>query len=205
MLRIPLGDLDELCSNPAKYKATRASPTLWRGGSPSYFQTLRNGIFEYHKDNDFTHAIGYLEERLERFKDAKKCEMVINDFHWYVAEVNKLQWPTFSTKLLVEIPLSTQFHDSFTITGQVSKVDINPKGGYGAWFLRRKETSEWQQQIQMPITQNAVAIRLKTDPSTVSIVIYNFLDHEVDYRIYSAGEIKNAHLTLENALRQMGF
>ena len=44
MLRIPLGDLDELCSNPAKYKATRASPTLWRGGSPSYFQTLRNGI-----------------------------------------------------------------------------------------------------------------------------------------------------------------
>jgi hypothetical protein len=204
MLKIPIGDLEELRQNPIAYK-TKLESGAPRYGGPSYFQTLRNAIFEFHKSNNTNIGFSYLEEHLEGFKSIRRCQQVMDDFQWYISEVQKTNWPTFRIKLNIKVPLSTRFADSLMVSGQISKVDINVSGGYGAWLLSNKKHEAWREELQMPIIQNAIAVELNTISSKVSIGIYNFVDHFSDYYTFQENEIRQAHRELEVALLQMGL
>lgn len=204
MLKISLTEIEEIRRDPVAYKAKRDAG-FKSGGRYSYFSALKNAIYEYHKTLSIQLGMNYLETKLERFKDPKKCGKVINDFHWYISEFQHLGWPAFKSRLNVTVPLTTQYFDSYKITGQINRVDMNPNGGYVAWLFRNDETSGWSRELRMPIIQNAVAVELGVVSSMVSVGVYSFKNYFSQMHTFSDNEVRSAHFELENLLRQMGY
>jgi hypothetical protein len=204
MLRIPFGDLEELKKNPIAYKVRRETE-IKQGGGKSYFGVLRNTIFKFHNAKNVLVAVNYLEEHLEGFRNRERCQKVVDDFRWYLGEYQALQWRTIKTQVNIIVPLTTQFLDSFKVSGQICRIDMNPDGGYAAWLFRSRKAEGWMNEFQMPIIQNAAAVRLGISPSRMTIGLYDFELHLVHSKNYSESEIGSAHAELEDLLRKMGY
>lgn len=204
MLKISLTGLEEVRRDPIVYKSKRDSG-YERQGRYSYFAVLKNTIHAYHKSSKVQVGMDYLETKLEKFKNPGKCQKTVDDFHWYVTEFQKLGWPAVKTQINITVPLTTQYWDSYKITGQINRIDINPNGGYAAWLFRNDDASGWKNELRMPIIQNAIAIELGVDPSMTSVGVYTFTDHNSQIHCFTDNEVEAAHYELESLLRQMGY
>jgi hypothetical protein len=150
--------------------------------------------------------MSYLESHLENFANKQKCQEAVDQLQWYIEEYQKLHWPLIQTRKNIIIPLSTQFADSLRVSGQVSRLDMHPDGGYAAWLLRKKGSDGWLQELQMPIIQNAVGVDLgKIHKVNVLVGIISFEERYIGYHEFREDEIKQAHLELEALFRQMGY
>jgi hypothetical protein len=204
MFKISLTELEEVRRDPVAYKKKQDTGTGFRGGK-SVFQTLKRAIYEYHKNTDALAAMNYLEDGLESFKSRASCEKAVGDLQWYITEYQKLGWATFLKKHNISIPLSTQYLDSLKVTGEISRIDMHPNGTYAAWLFNKGSAGNWQNELRMPIIQNAVGVELGAPPEQVHVGIYTFEDHAVNIHNFTNSDIKRAHLELENLFRKMGF
>jgi hypothetical protein len=204
MFKISLTELEEVRRDPAAFKKKKDIGTVFRGNN-SYFQTLKRAIYEYHKDQSSVAAMNYLEDGLESFKNHAKCEKTIEDLQWYIAEYQNLGWATFLKKHNISIPLSTQYLDSLKVTGEIGRIDMHPNNTYAAWLFNKGTAGNWQNELRMPIIQNAVGVELGAPPEQIHVGIYTFEDHAVNIHNFTNSDIKRAHLELEDLFRKMGF
>jgi len=204
MLKISLSELEEIRRDPIAYKSKRDAG-FERKGNYSYFSVLKNAICEYHKASSSQIGMDYLETNLESFKNPKICQRIVGDFHWYISEFQRLNWPTFKVRINISVPLTTQYLDSYKITGQINRIDLNPNGGYTAWLFKNDDIKGWIQELRMPIIQNAVAVELGVIATMTSVGIYDFKNHCSELHSFSENDILSAHLELEGLLRQMGI
>ena len=168
---------------------------------------LADAIFNYHKlSEDLDEALSYLEKRLDRFKDKTRCDDIISQFLWYVDEFGQRGWPAFQTRLNIEIPLSAPAPSDLKCSGQVSRVDIIPTGGYMAWLFRSKDYQNWFKELQMPLIQDTLSqTTLHCPLYEVGIGIYSFEESYVSHRSFSSQQVQNAWITLRQVLHQMGY
>ena len=204
MFKISLTELEEVRQDPVAYKKKRDSGSGFHP-SKSVFQTLKWAINEYHKETNPLAAMSYLEGSLESFKKRAPCEKAIGDLQWYIAEHQKLGWATISRKHNITIPLSTQYLDSLKVTGEISRIDMHPNGAYAVWLFNKGSAGNWQNELRMPIIQNAVGVEFGAPPEQIHVGIYTFEDHAVNIHNFTNSDIKRAHLELEDLFRKMGF
>ena len=205
MLKISLTELETAKKDPVAFRAKHEDKGRG-GGRSSIYMTLRNAIFEYHKTSNFTNGMNYLESHLEQFSDHAKCQKAVDHLQWYGEEYQKLNWPLIQTRVNIVIPLSTQYADSLRLSGQISRLDINPIEGYGAWLFRKEGADGWENELQMPIIQNAVGVLLgMTVKPKVVVGIVSFAERIMGFREYSEVEVAKAHIDLEAIFKQMGY
>ncbi len=204
MFKISLTELEEVRRDPVAYKKKREGGTGFYP-SKSVFQTLKRAIYEYHKNTDALAAMNYLEDGLESFKSRASCEKAVGDLQWYIIEYQRLGWATFLKKHNISIPLSTQYLDSLKVTGEISRIDMHPNGTYAVWLFNKGSAGNWQNELRMPIIQNAVGVELGAPPEQIHVGIYTFEDHAVNIHNFTNSDIKRAHLELEDLFRKMGF
>jgi hypothetical protein len=206
MPRIPLRDLEEALRNPSAY---RQKLLLSAGNSygPTYFGALRDVIHKFHKTNgNLVQTRVYLQARLNRFLDQTRCAQTMDQFEWYVSEYKSLGWPTFEIRLRVSIPLPPRVRPNLVCSGEVSRVDLVPVGGYAAWLMRSRGAKDWARELRMPLVQQALAQGpLGVPTSEIKIGIYSFEEQFTDLCSYSQTEIDLAYLELDNLLSRMGF
>lgn len=206
MVRLPLRDIEEALSDPVKYqiKMTSAGQGTY---SYSYFNAILNSITAFHKeDGNSLVAIDYLEDQLEKFKNKQRCADTMNQLFWYMEEYHQRGWHTFRTRLNIKISLPPWMPTDFRCSGQVSRIDLIPSGGYAAWLMRSRNFEGWSNESRMPLVQNEIAANvLKVPLSEVRIGIYSFQERYVEDKCFDEDEIEKAYDQLESLLHQMGY
>jgi hypothetical protein len=91
------------------------------------------------------------------------------------------------------------------ISGEISRMDIEPSGGYAAWLFRNNDVQDWQRELRMPLIQETLAHEMGVPLEGVIVGVYGFRRRVVQHRTYSVGEVRLAYSSLGDLLRQLGF
>jgi hypothetical protein len=201
--RLPLRELEEASADPTGYRAKLYGPPRQAQGS-IYFNALRNTIFNFHKPQwTAAQAESYLEDRLANAANAARRAEAFDQFHWYLEQYRALRWATALTRLNPSISLPPSVTPDLTLSGQIARVDLVPSGGYAGWIFASGAASGWQQELRMPILQEALADEMNTTSDDVIVGIYAFQDRSVKHTSYSATEIREARASLESLLQRL--
>ena len=207
-MRITFRDLNEAITDPRGFRRRFTGP---QGASPffrySFYNVLINSIFHFHKHfNDIAEGESYLIEKLDTFKSTERKRYVIDQFQWYVGDYLSKSITTFevqqNVKILPEIPLTADV----TFSGQISRIDIVPSGGYAAWIFRNRDSLDWTNEFSMPLIQYELANRILQVPENeIAIGIYSFPERVIAQHCYSTQELNEAKHRFENLLRTLGI
>lgn len=201
--RIPLGDLKKASEDPTKYRAKLSNFSGGYRGSV-YFNALRNAIFNYHKpDWTATQAEQYLERSLENHPNALRKAEVSEQLRWYVGEYVARGWTTFRTRLNVSVPLPSWASSDLSVSGEISRIDLVPSGGYAGWLLLSGNAGAWRDELRMPLIQKMLAQEMNITSDEITVGVYALREGKVEHTSYSAREIKTAHFSLENLLLEL--
>ena len=206
MPRIPFSDFNTAMRNPSAYR--RRMEQGDRGFfRQTYTMVLREAIFRYHKNGEnIEDAQQYLEERLNSFANEKRRNDTIDQFHWYIGEFISQGWPVFQTRLNIRIPLPTWTPEDLYSSGQISRIDLVPEGGYAAWLMRKREEQNWQDELQMPLIQKTLAdCTLQVPLREISVGVICFEDRTIDSHCYIEEDVRKAEEDLEHLLRNLVF
>lgn len=201
--RLPLRELAEASADPYAYRTKFFGPARRAQGSP-YFLSLRNALFNLHKLGwNTAEARGYLEKALEKHPNALKKAETMDQFTWYVRELEGAGRRVFRTRLNVDIPLPSWTPDDFSCSGEVSRLDLAQSGCYAAWRFDSGDARGWQEDLRMPMIQEAVARILDAPTDEITVGVYAFRARSIQYRRYSASEITAARSMLEDTVRRL--
>jgi hypothetical protein len=165
---------------------------------------LRDAVARFHKEG-LARSRRYLERRLRGFKNDDRKEATLDKFLWYTDECTTRAWPTFQTRMNVEVRIPRMPPD-LICTGQIARVDLVPEGGYAAWLLRNATSEGWADELRVPLIQSALATAvLNVDISEVSVGVYGFEDRQVRVRCFTSAEIESAERELDVLLRALGY
>ena len=208
MIRLPLAHLQEAKTNPELYKQKLRSTSEKQPRNYGYFNVLRDTVLKYHASSEnIVLTRSYLEEKLDKFKNQRRCQAVVDQFEWYVEENKRRSWPTFQTRLNITIPTPGWIKaNTIVCSGQIPRVDMIPAGGYAAWLFRKKEPDGWFNELRMPLIQDVLSKSvLGVRPDQVYVGIYCFEEQYVDQRQYSVDEIANAYTEFYDLLKALGY
>lgn len=207
MVRFSLSDLEEALSNPVEYLHKQAG-----GDRPafiprkSYYTALKNAIFKFHNTGDNpTEGQGYLIEKLADFKDDDRIQDTMGQFDWYIQDYRSSNLITFSCRQNIVIRPSTLPSPNLEWSGQISRLDIRPGGGYAAWLFRSNNPEGWCNELRMPLIQSKLSDSLNMPLTEISIGIYSFQERFVDHRCYSAQNVADAQRRLQNLSLALGL
>jgi len=207
-MRISFRELNEAIIHPRLFRRKLRGP---QGPAPffrySYYNVLVNSIFHFHNYfNDPSEGENYLIEKLNAFKNEQRKEYIVDQFKWYVGDYLSKNITTFEVRqnirILPEIPLKTDV----TISGQISRIDIVPAGGYLAWVFRNRDSSGWVSEFSMPLIQYELANRiLKVPNNEITIGIYSFTERVIEQHCYSEQELHDTKHNLEKLLKTLSI
>jgi len=174
MTRIPLRDLKEALSNPAKY-ARSFQPGRDNGfPRPSKYGMLLFAIGEFHKTNDLQRAQKYLETAIvKNFKHVSDLSKYVTWLHLYAREFRALGNNCFKVRNNIAIPLPPKF-SGMTVSGQAARIDLSPSGGYAVWVFVRN-APDWKEDPRMPLLQLAYSKRLGVGIDDVTVGTFDFV------------------------------
>src|SRR5205814_1725076 len=96
--------------------------------------------------------------------------------------------------------------DDFVCSGEVSRIDLVPTGGYAAWFFVQELEPDWEEQLRFPIVQGTLArVTLKVPHRELRVGVYDFGKRRTVSRRYSSREIAMATHRLARLVRTLGF
>lgn len=206
MIRLPLGDLEVARRNPVEYRRRLATPQP-SAFCPSYFSAVRDAVFRFHRSGgNFLEAREYLTDRLAGFRDMNRRAEMAEQYEWYVEEYIARGVLTFETRLRLVIPPPNRDAGEIMLSGEVSRIDMKPSGGYAAWLFRSREHANWTAEMRMPLIQDQLTTSvLNAGPGEVTIGLYSFEERYVDERCYSPQEIAQARHDLDDLLARLGL
>ena len=203
--RIRLSDLELAARDPVGFRVSMDAPSSsrYRYG---YFNLLRNTIRRFHDNGgDAHHAMTYLEAGLTRFRDAARRSETVNQFEWYVEEHRRNGRITVEVMGRVEARRPAWAPQDLVCSGEITRLDIVPGGGPAGWLFRNSSIAGWDQELRMPLIQEALAFEVGRDVEDVMVGVYGFQEQIFDQRTFSRDEVRAAYLRFEDLLRQLGF
>lgn len=106
-------------------------------------------------------------------------------------------------RIVIDLPLWAPA--DLVISGEISRMDIVPTGGYARWLFRNNDVRGWDRELRMPLIQETIAYEMSVSLEEVMVGVYGFQQQVTDQRNYSIDEVRSARLSLEDLLRQLGF
>jgi hypothetical protein len=195
--------LAEATADPDRYRTKLFGPPRRAQGSP-YFHGLRNAIFNLHKPGwTVVEAKAYLERALEKQPNESRKAEALDQFAWYVEEIQSSGRQVFRTRLNVDVCFPSWVPESFSSSGEVAQLDLAQPSGYVAWRFASGDARGWRQELRMPLIQEAVARELDAPTDEVAVGVYAFGNRVVEHTIYSTSEIEATRSSLEAVLRRL--
>jgi hypothetical protein len=194
MIKVPLRDLREALDNPAAYvrKRKNTAPPIMRR---SMFMTLRDAALHYHKvGNKLADAQDYLEDKFKIFRDQRKLPEYSRQLDVYVQEFQRLKADVVKTRDNLALTLPDKY-GNFVVSGQASRIDLKPQGGYSIWTFARNDLA-WRDDPRMPLLQQAYADKLDASLDEIEVGIYDFVTETHESVQFDASAIRSSQRKL---------
>jgi hypothetical protein len=199
MTRLPLSQLEEARQNPVAYRRKIGNPSGPRKWG--YINALREAIRQFHKMGDNGQAgYTYLEDKLDRFKNERKSLDTVNQLAWYIEDYWNRGWFTTETYHNISVPLEG-IGIQVRCTGEISRLDIVPSGGYAAWLFRSREPEGWKKELRMPIIQDIAAGLFGVPSSEMRVGIISFKERYADFHNFGSWEIAKAYSEFDTLIK----
>jgi hypothetical protein len=204
-MRVPLGDLEEARRNPAAFKRKQQEAGDEKKGGYGYYNLLLDSIMHFHKEG-LTAAEGEREivrryDKLARLKSERAVEKIIEWFREYAADYARLAPDMSLTRVQVALQLPEQF-STLQVSGQLPRVDRTAEGNLVACVFS-KEPRAWDQELRLPLIQEAVAHDLHANLEEVSVAAYCFPEGKHRTFQFSEAQIATSREELYRVLDQL--
>jgi hypothetical protein len=166
----------------------------------SQFIRWQDAVNEFHKTNNLSLALNYLERSFSHYaitsKNRKSYERYLVSLDEYVKAVKK-SGNIYLKKESIKIPLNSKS----MITGRVPVTFMNNHEGFSLYFFS-KISSGWQNELRFPIIQNYFAEEVYgTDLDKVFVGIFSIENNKFFEYSYSMEEIEDAKKELSRISR----
>jgi hypothetical protein len=207
MVKLPLRDLEEAATDPIAYRTKMTSNNASSGPRYGYFNVLRNAIRRFHESGgNETAARRYLQDGIDSFVDnLAKREDTEDKLDWYIDIWRSSSLITVDTMSRITVPLPSRSSSDLTCSGEITRVDIVPTGGYAGWLFRNNNIDDWLNELRMPLIQETLAQTLGVSSSQVTVGVYGFPQRDVQQTTYAPSEIRAAYSSLDNLLTLLGL
>jgi len=194
MSKFSITQLEIARKNPTQFannlKAAVGTKTVFFG-TPK-FTRWQNAVGEYHKQNDLSKAINYLEKSFSKRADTAKNRNEVTQFiislDAYVAEFNKKGFCFQKTNERIHIDLNSKIY----ISGQVPVIYMNTKGGFSAYFFSQSGIG-WESELRFPIVQKYLAENVYgVELDKIEVGIFKTNTNKFSQQIFSEKEIREA-------------
>ena len=205
MSKLPLSELENARRNPSAYRQLLDRRSEGGKGvfSWGYYNALREAIRHFHKMNDSASAgHSHLVNGLERFTNRQRSQEIVNQFAWYIDDYNRRGWIRTQTYHTIVVP----FEDTriqLRCSGEISRLDIVPIGGYAAWIFRSQKPEGWKQELRMPIIQYIAAKMFGVPGSEIKVGVISFQERFADFHTFNDEQIATAYLELIDLITKL--
>ncbi len=194
MSKFSITQLELARKNPTQF-ANNLKAAL--GTKPSFFGTPKfrrwqNAVGEYHRQNDLSKAINYLEKsfsnRADNVKNRKEVTQFIISLDAYVAEFKKKGFSFQKTNERIHIDLNSKIY----ISGQVPIIYMNTKGGFSVYFFSQSGIG-WESELRFPIIQKYFAENIYgVELDKIEVGIFDTNKNKFSQQLFPENEIKEA-------------
>jgi hypothetical protein len=199
-MKVSHGQLESLRIDPVAF-AARQHP---RGfGGPSMFRMWQYALKKVHSES-VDAAAEYLRETvLSNFKvndrNERRLDELADSLHEYAAAFRSLG------HVAVEVlkPMNMVINPKLTITGEITRLDLVPSGGYAAFVLSREQGEEWRQQIRFPLLQAYFAKKLNSSLKDVAVGIYSLPDGAHELHRFSPARVGTAQAEIATLAKRL--
>lgn len=207
MPRLPLGQLEEALANPPSYRQKMDAAGESSFGE-TYIGILRHAIFRYHKTHDRADAMAYLQHRFDnssRLHNVSREFDTIGQLDWYMDEYERGGGPTVQTGLRLVVPVAGARGD-LKCSGEVTRVDLIPSGGFAGLILANEIEAGWTRQLRFPLIQITLAEEtLGIAASQVRVGIIDPSNRRLEMHSYRSRELTDARRRLGELTTALGF
>jgi hypothetical protein len=146
-------------------------------------------MYRYHKGADRARARAYLLQACQRnrLNNTRRIDAATATLDSYIDWVEQNDPVVADVMIRVELSLGSEL----ILGGEVSRVDINRRGGYTAVLLDPPPEG-WRDELRMPLLQSALARRYRREERDIAV---GFQDPDGGRPIvatYSARDLLNA-------------
>lgn len=198
MSKFSITQLEVARKNPTQFANNLKAAA---GAKPSFFRTPKftrwqNSVNEYHKQNDLSKAINYLEKtfshRADTAKNRKEVISFIISLDAYVAQFEKKGFTFMKMNERVHIDLNAKVF----ISGQVPINYMNNKGGFSVYFFIPQSLG-WEAELRFPIIQNYFAKDIYgVKSSKIEVGVFGMDTNKFSQQVFSEDEISDAEKEL---------
>ena len=199
MKKFSITQLEQVRKNPSAF-ANQLKSGITESGNffgRARFLRWQDAVNDFHKTNDLSKAIKYLENSLSGYAENKKNSKIQEEFIesliYYVDELEKNSYIYLKAETL-----KIEINEKVMISGRVPLTYMNGSGGFSIHFFSRSN-EDWEGELKFPILQKHFADNIfGTDIDKIQVGIYCITDNKFYATTYSSNEIEEADKELEN-------
>ncbi len=190
MKKFSITKLEKARQNPTDFAKLLMAGTTDSGGffRRARFVRWQDAVNEYHKTNDLSKALNYLEKSFSNYAsnsaNRRAYESYLMSLDSYVSELNS-NGNIFLKKETLKISLNA----ISMITGRVPLTFMNNKGGFSLYFFSKTSVG-WETELRFPIIQNHFAKEVYgTDLNKIEVGVFSIQDNKFHQQTYSNADI----------------
>ena len=198
MRKISITQLEVARKNPALFAnnlkaAGGAKPSFFGRGK---FMRWQDSVSEFHKHNDISKAINYLEKsfsnRADNAKNRSEVAKFISSLEAYATQYEKKGFILMDSRKKIHIDLNAKV----SISGQIPVTYMNTKGGFSIYFFSQDGLA-WEAELRFPILQKYFADEVfGTDLDRIEVGVFSIASDKFFQQTFSAIEVKEAYKEL---------
>jgi hypothetical protein len=172
------------------------------GTKPSFFgrgkfMRWQDSVSEFHKQNDISKAISYLEKsfsnRADNAKNRNEVAKFISSLDAYATQFKIKGFSLMDSRKKIHIDLNAKIF----ISGQIPVIYMNTKGGFSIYFFSQGGLG-WEAELKFPILQKYFADEIYgTDLDKIEVGIFSTASDKFFQQTFSANEVKDAYKELK--------
>ncbi len=202
MSKFSITQLEVARQNPTQFAnnlkaAAGTKPSFFGRGK---FMRWQDSVSEFHKQNDLTKAINYLEKsfsnRADNARNRNEVARFVSSLDAYVSQFKKKGFTLMDSRKKIYIELNAKVY----ISGQIPVTYMNTKGGFSIYFFSQAGLG-WEAELKFPILQKYFAdVIYGTDLDKIEVGIFSTDSDKFSQQTFSEDEIKDA----EKELKKIG-
>lgn len=205
MSKFSITQLEAARKNPTLFarnlKATSGVKSSFFGRSK--FTRWQDSVGEFHKQDDLSKAINYLEKsfsnRADNSKNRNELARFITSLDAYAYQFKKKGFTVLDRRKNIHIDLNTKVF----ISGQIPIIYMNTNGGFSVYFFSQSSLG-WESELRFPIIQKYFAEDIYgVDFNKIDVGVFCIDNDKFSHKIFSELEIKNAEKELKKIGRVM--
>lgn len=198
MSKFSITQLEVARQNPTQFAinlkaAAGINPTFFGRGKLMRWQ---DSVSEFHKQNDLSKAINYLEKsfsnRADNVRNRNEVAKFIFSLDAYVTQFKLKGFSLMDSRKKIHIDLNSKVF----ISGQIPLIYMNTKAGFSIYFISQTGLG-WEAELKFPILQRYFAEEIYgTDLDKIAVGIFSIDSGMFSQQTFSEYEIRDAEMEL---------